>query len=69
MLLNTEKNNISGNQLIKFPEVEDYIPVYAENSSDNMSDNTVDGVLSINSGAGRDRLFRNYDEAVTSLAE
>jgi parallel beta-helix repeat protein len=68
-LIDTEKNLIRDNQLIKFSEVEDYIPVYAENSNDKISDNIADGTISLNSGQGRDKFLRNYDEAVQSLYE
>ena len=69
VLLNTERNNIFGNQFIKFIEIEDYVAVYGENSDDKISGNITDGTISINSGEGRDKVFRNYDEAVQSLLD
>jgi parallel beta-helix repeat protein len=68
-LINTEKNNISGNQFIKFAEVEDYAAVYAENSADTVKDNICDGLQTAGQNNMRDKMLRNRDEAVYSLYE
>ena len=67
VLINTENNIVKNNQLIKFPEANDYTAVYTENSNDKIADNITDGQSNQNYQLSKERLLRNYDEAVRSI--
>ena len=69
VLLHTEKNIIGGNQLAKFTQDNNYTALYTENSDDKISDNLSDGQNQLNVPELKDKLFRNYDEAVKSIIE
>ena len=67
VLINTQKNIIHKNHLIKSNAAKDYMAIYTQNSDDIISDNITDGCEVAKDAEFMHALRKNYDTAVRSL--